>query len=126
MHPTVFCDNIKLQNGNHYGAITEDEKTDLLNRLRNTHPRNFLASDMFMTIVELNISYDSHHGNRKTATKISIQKLNLYSADDAEYQAQIQAEADIEKYNVIHKESALKNYKIESVKILGFATLRIE
>ena len=50
----------------------------------------------------------------------------MNDSTDISLQAKIQAEADINKYNTIHKDSELKNFKIENAEVLSMAVLRIE
>ena len=122
MHPTVFFENVRLFDKN----IKCIPVNEMLEKLKSVHPRNFISTDIMFYISELDVSYDTKKGNRKTTKKYAIQRLDLNDSTDISLQAKIQAEADINKYNTIHKDSELKNFKIENAEILTMAVLRIE
>lgn len=122
MHPSKFFENIKFLDKD-IPIVTASE--DIINKLKSIHPRNFLSTDISFGIIEFNVSYDTKSGNRKSSTKYVIQKYEPGEIDDPDYIAEIQVESDVNKYNMIHPESELKNFKIEGAKLLCLATLPI-
>lgn len=122
MHPSKFFENVKLLDKD-ISIVTASE--DIINKLKSIHPRNFLSTDISFGIIEFNVSYDTKSGNRKSSTKYVIQKYEPGEIDDPDYIAEIQVESDVNKFNMIHPESELKNFKIEGAKLLCLATLSI-
>lgn len=122
MHPSKFFENVKFLDKD-IPIVTASE--DIINNLKRIHPRNFLSTDISFGIIEFNVSYDTKSGNRKSSTKYVIQKYEPGEIDDPDYMAEIQVESDVNKYNMVHPESELKNFKIESAKLLCLATLPI-
>lgn len=122
MHPSKFFENVKFLDKD-IPIVTASE--DIINKLKSIHPRNFLSTDISFGIIEFDVSYDTKSGNRKSSTKYVIQKYEPGEIDDPDYIAEIQVESDVNKYNMIHPESELKNFKIESAKLLCLATLPI-
>lgn len=122
MHPSKFFENVKLLDKD-IRIVSADK--DIINKLKNIHPRNFLSTDIILGIIEFEVSYDSKNRNRKTSTKYVIQKYEPGDMDDPDYIAEIQVESDVNKYNMIHPESELKKFKIENAKLLCLATLPI-
>lgn len=122
MHPSRFFENVKLLDKD-IRIVSADK--DIINKLKNIHPRNFLSTDIILGIIEFEVSYDSKNRNRKTSTKYVIQKYEPGDMDDPDYIAEIQVESDVNKYNMIHPESELKKFKIENAKLLCLATLPI-
>lgn len=123
MHPTDFFDNVRLLDRSIRIVSAE---TDVIEKLKAVHPRNFISTEIVFQIAELDVSYETKKGNRKTSKKYSIQRFEIENEDDPEMVAMIQAEADIHKYNTIHRDSELKNFKVENARILCMAVLRIE
>lgn len=122
MHPSKFFENIKfIDKDIRIVAASED----IVSKLKSIHPRNFLSTNIDFGIIEFKVSYDTNNGNRKTSTKYVVQKYEPGEIDDPDYIAEIQVESDVNKYNMIHPESELKNFKIESAKLLCLATLPI-
>lgn len=122
VHPSKFFENVKLLDKD-IRIVSADK--DIINKLKNIHPRNFLSTDIILGIIEFEVSYDSKNRNRKTSTKYVIQKYEPGDMDDPDYIAEIQVESDVNKYNMIHPESELKKFKIENAKLLCLATLPI-
>lgn len=122
MHPNRFFEEVKLLDKD-IRIITAGE--DIINKLKSIHPRNFLSTDIVFGIIEFIVSYDSKSGNRKTATKYAVQKYETGDTDDPDFIAEIQVESDVNRYNMIHPESELKNFKIENAKLLCLASLPI-
>lgn len=122
MHPSKFFENVKFLDKDISIVVASD---DIINKLKSIHPRNFLSTDISFGIIEFNVSYDTKSGNRKSSTKYVIQKYEPGEIDDPDYIAEIQVESDVNKYNMIHPESELKNFKIEGAKLLCLATLPI-
>ena len=109
VHPSKFFENVKLLDKD-IRIVSADK--DIINKLKNIHPRNFLSTDIILGIIEFEVSYDSKNINRKTSTKYVIQKYEPGDMDDSDYIAEIQVESDVNKYNMIHPESELKKVKI--------------
>lgn len=122
MHPSKFFENIKFIDKD-IRIVAANE--DIVSKLKSIHPRNFLSTNIDFGIIEFKVSYDTNNGNRKTSTKYVVQKYEPGEIDDPDYIAEIQVESDVNKYNMIHPESKLKNFKIESAKLLCLATLPI-
>lgn len=122
MHPSKFFENVKLLDKDIQIIVANE---DVINKLKSIYPRNFLSTDIRFGIIEFNVSYDTKSGNRKSSTKYVIQKYEPGEMDDPDYIAEIQVESDVNKYNIIHPESELKNFKIEDAKLLCLATLSI-
>lgn len=122
MHPSKFFENAKLIDKD-IGIIAASETT--VSKLKNIHPKNFLSTNIDFGIIEFDVSYDSKNGNRKTSTKYVVQKYEPGEMDDPNYIAEIQVESDVNKYNMMHPESELKNFKIKNAKLLCLATLPI-
>lgn len=122
MHPSKFFENIKFIDKD-IRIVAESE--DIVSKLKSIHPRNFLSTNIDFGIIEFKVSYDTNNGNRKTSTKYVVQKYEPGEIDDPDYIAEIQVESDVNKYNMIHPESALNNFKIENAKLLCLATLPI-
>lgn len=122
MHPSKFFENVKFLDKDISIVAASD---GIINKLKTIHPRNFLSTDISFGIIEFNVSYDTKSGNRKSSTKYVIQKYEPGEIDDPDYIAEIQVESDVNKYNMIHPESELKNFKIEDAKLLCLATLSI-
>lgn len=122
MHPSKFFENVKFLDKD-IRIIAASE--DIINKLKSIHPRNFLSTDIDFGIIEFNVSYDTKNGNRKTSTKYVVKKYEAGEIDDPDYIAEIQVESDMNKYNLIHPESELKNFKIENAKLLCLASLPI-
>lgn len=118
-----FFNNVKIIDRS-IKCIAADK--DILNKLKSIHPRNFISTDILFNVIELDISYDTHKGNRKTTKKYAIQKIDMTDSTEPNLQAKIQAEADINKYNTIHKESELKNFSVNNAEVMCLAVLRIE
>lgn len=122
MHPSKFFENVKfLDKGIRIIAASED----IVEKLKKIHPRNFLSTNIDFGIIEFDVSYDTKNGNRKTSTKYVIQKYEPGEIEDPDYIAEIQVESDVNKYNMIHPESELKNFNIEDAKLLCLVTLPI-
>lgn len=122
MHPSKFFENIKfIDKDIRIVAASED----IVSKLKSIHPRNFMSTNIDFVIIEFKVSYDTNNGNRKTSTKYVVQKYEPGEIDDPDYIAEIQVESDVNKYNMIHPESELKNFKIESANLLCLATLPI-
>lgn len=122
MHPSKFFENVKFLDRDISIVAASDS---IINKLKSIHPRNFLSTDISFGIIEFNVSYDTKSGNRKSSTKYVIQKYEPGEIDDPDYIAEIQVESDVNKYNMMHPESELKNFKIEDAKLLCLATLSI-
>lgn len=122
MHPSKFFENVKFLD-NDIPIVTASE--NIINKLKSIHPKNFLSTDIDFGIIKFNVSYDTKSGNRKISTKYVIQKYEPGEIDDPDYIAEIQVESDVNKYNMMHPESELKNFKIEDAKLLCLATLPI-
>lgn len=122
MHPSKFFENVKFLDRDISIVAASDS---IINKLKSIHPRNFLSTDISFGIIEFNVSYDTKSGNRKSSTKYVIQKYEPGEIDDPDYIAEIQVESDVNKYNMIHPESELKNFKIEDAKLLCLAKLSI-
>lgn len=122
MHPSKFFENIKFIDKD-IRVVAASE--DIVTKLKSIHPRNFLSTNIDFGIIEFKVSYNTNNGNRKTSTKYVVQKYEPGEIDDPDYIAEIQVESDVNKYNMIHPESELKNFKIESAKLLCLATLPI-
>lgn len=122
MHPSQFFENVKLLDKD-IRIISADDV--VVSMLKNIHPRNFLSTDIVFGIIEFEVSYNSKNGNRKTSTKYVIQRYIPDETDDPDYIAEIQAESDVDKYNMMHPDSELKNFKIEKARLLCMAVLPI-
>lgn len=122
MHPSKFFENVKFLDKD-IPIVAANE--DIINKLKSIHPRNFLSTDIDFGIIEFDVSYDTKNGNRKTSTKYVVQKYEAGEIDNPDYIAEIQVESDVNKYNLMHPESELKNFKIENAKLLCLATLPI-
>lgn len=122
VHPSKFFENVKFIDKYIRIVAASD---DVVNKLKGVHPRNFISTDIQFGIIEFDVSYDTKNGNRKTSTKYVIQKYEPEEVDDPDYIAEIQVESDVNKYNLIHPEAELKNFKIENAKLLCLATLPI-
>lgn len=122
MHPSKFFENIKFIDKD---IRIVEASEDIVTKLKSIHPRNFLSTNIDFGIIEFKVSYNTNNGNRKTSTKYVVQKYEPGEIDDPDYIAEIQVESDVNKYNMIHPESELKNFKIESAKLLCLATLPI-
>ena len=122
MHPSRFFEEVKLLDKDIRIVATSN---DIIGKLNSTHPRNFLSTEVDFGIIEFDVSYDTKNGNRKTSTKYVIQKYEPGDIDDPDYIAEIQVESDVDRYNMLHPESELKNFKIENARLLCLATLPI-
>lgn len=123
MHPNKFFENVVLLDKD-IKIVSAD--SDIINKLKNIHPRNFISTDITFGIIEFMVSYDTNNKNRKTAKKYVIQKYEPGVMDDPDYIAEIQVESDVCKYNMLNPKSELRNFKIENATLLCLATLPID
>ena len=123
MHPSRFFEEAKILDKD-IRIVGADN--DVVTLLKSIHPMNWIGSDVNFQIVKITVSYDTNKGNRKITEKYSIQDLDMSGDDDPEMFAEIQAQSDIQHFLLRHPHSDMKNIKIEDVRIMAMAALRIE
>ena len=76
MHPSEFFKNCYLRTGI---DIFEIYDTDLKEKLKNVHPKNFLKTKITLPVYKVNLSYLTEKGNYKTVDRYAVMDS---SADD--------------------------------------------
>lgn len=93
--------------------------------LKSIHPRNILGSQVDLFVVKIALEYKTEHNNVKTSEKYTLLPLDVDSIDSLELQAEIMCQANIEKENMKHIYTQLKDYKVTDVEIIAKVTLPI-
>lgn len=76
MHPSEFFKNCSLRTGI---DVFEIYDTDLKEKLKNVHPKNFLKTKITLPVYKVNLSYLTEKGNYKTVNRYAVMDS---SADD--------------------------------------------
>lgn len=78
MHPSEFFKNCSLRTGI---DVFEIYDTDLKEKLKNVHPKNFLKTKITLPVYKVNLSYLTEKGNYKTVDRYAV----MDSSVDDEY-----------------------------------------
>ena len=69
MHPSEFFKNCSLRTGI---DVFEIYDSDLKEKLRNIHPKNFLKTKITLPVYKVNLSYLTEKGNYKTVDRYAV------------------------------------------------------
>ena len=69
MHPSEFFENCSLRTGI---DVFEIYDTELKEKLKNIHPKNFLKTKIILPVYKVNLSYVTEKGNCKTVDRYAV------------------------------------------------------
>ena len=117
MHPSELFKNCSLRTGI---DIFEIYDTDLKEKLKNVHPKNFLKTKITLPVYKVNLSYLTEKGNYKTVDRYAVMDS---SADDEYFDSWL--DMFMRDYNNDNPNHKMINCEINNIKRLCEAVLPI-
>lgn len=117
MHPSEFFENCSLRTGI---DVLEIYDTDLKERLKSVHPKNFLKTKITLPVYKVNLSYITEKGNYKTVDRYAVMDS---SADDEYFDLWL--DMFVRDYNNDNPNHKMVNCEINNIERLCEAVLPI-
>lgn len=96
LHPNKFFNNVSIQNCN------DVSKQDVRKKLMNTHPLNFLESQIKLHIYKVKLVYRTHMENLRTSEKIIVTNICPGGETDTKNSFESLINRSVEKYRRDH------------------------
>lgn len=122
MHPNIFFKECDCRTGIDVFEIYDQE---LKNKLRETHPKNFIRTRIIHPVYRVVIDYETIRGNYKQAQKILVMDAPLSKDEDSMCWADIVAEEYLRDYNQEHPDNPMVRASVGRVDFLCEAVLKI-
>ena len=117
MHPSEFFENCSLRTGI---DVFEIYDTDLKEKLKNVHPKNFLKTTITLPVYKVNLSYRTEKDNDKTVDRYAVMDS---SAEDEYFDFWL--DMLIRDYNSNNPNHKMVDCEINSIERLCEAVLPI-
>lgn len=117
MHPSKFFDECSLRTDIDTIEIFD---SDLKEKLKNVHPKNFLKTKIMLPVYQINLSYLTDCGNYKTVDRYAV----MDSSNDDEY-FDFWLDMFVRDYNDSNPNHKMMDCKINSINRICEAVLPI-
>lgn len=117
MHPNKFFNEVSCRTGL---DIVEIFDSDLKEKLKNVHPKNFLKTKISLPVFKIVLDYDTENGNHK-----SVERYMVMDSKDEEEYSDFWADTFCRDYNDNHPQHKMLNCNITNIEHICDAVLPI-